>query len=64
MTTQTQQPQPFAVSRLTASKLFDCSLDTIDRLVARGVLEKVQVGPRKVAVTMRSLQKLLPGASA
>ncbi len=54
-----QQPQPFAVSRLTASKLYDCSLDTIDRMVARGELEKVRISTRKVAITWRSLQKLI-----
>jgi hypothetical protein len=58
---QNNQTPPFAVSRVTAAKLYgECSLDTIDRLVASGVLEKVQISPRRVAITWRSLAKLLP----
>jgi hypothetical protein len=58
-----QQP-PFAVSKNTAAKLFEVSLDTIERMVARGDLEKIQVSTRKVAITWRSLQKLLPSEAA
>jgi hypothetical protein len=54
-----QDLPPFAVSRRTAAKLYDCSIDHIDDLVDRGLLELIPLGKRRRAVTWRSLQKLI-----
>ena len=51
--------EPFAVSRQTAALLLDCSTDHIDVLTQRGQLERVQLGVRKVGITMRSLKRLV-----
>lgn len=53
-----QEFPPFAVSRQTAAKLYDCSVDHIDDLVDRGQLERIEIGKRRKAITWRSLQKL------
>ena len=42
-------------------ELGDISEDTLDRLIAAGKLEKIQVGPRKVAITWRSILQLVGG---
>ena len=57
------QHQPFAVSRKTAAELIDCHVDTIDNMVERGELERVKLTKRKVAITWRSLQKLVGEAA-
>ncbi len=54
-----EQPQ-FAVSKRKAAEALDVSIDTIKRKVSCGELEQIQIGPRRVAITMRSLLKLLP----
>lgn len=52
--------EPLTVSRKRAAEeLGNCSTDTVDRLVDAGKLEKVQVGPRKVAIKYQSLLKLI-----
>jgi transposase len=55
---------PFAVSRRTAAKLFDVSIDHVDDLIRRGDLEAVCLGKRRKAVTWRSMQKLLETGAA
>ena len=54
------RPKPLTVSRQRAAvELGDCSLDTVDRLVLAGKLEKAQVGRRKVAIKYQSILKLI-----
>jgi hypothetical protein len=51
---------PLTVSRKRAAvELGDISEDTLDRLIAAGKLEKIQVGPRKVAIKWASILKLI-----
>jgi hypothetical protein len=60
MTNHSEQNfEPFAVSRRTASKLYDCSIDHIDFLVSSGQLDRVELGARKVGITWQSLKKLV-----
>ena len=60
MQTDSNKSAPLTVSRQRAAvELGDCSLDTVDRLVATGKLEKAQVGPRKVAIKYKSILKLI-----
>jgi len=54
---------PLVVSRNTAARLLDSSTDLVDAMLARGELEKVQVGPRKVGVRYSSLVKLIGEAA-
>ena len=63
MQNTTELPR-LAISRNEAARQLDVSLDTIDRMVARGELEKIQVSTRKVAITTRSLLRLLPSEAA
>jgi orotate phosphoribosyltransferase-like protein len=51
------EPQRVVVSKKRAAAALDVSVDTIDRLVARGELESVQVSDRRVGVTWRSILK-------
>ena len=58
--TQITITDPLAVSKKRARvELGDISEDTLDRLIAAGKLEKIQVGPRKVAITWRSILQLV-----
>jgi hypothetical protein len=57
-------PEPFLVSRRTAAKLYDCSIDHIDFLVSSGQLDRVELGARRVGITWRSLKRLVHGAVA
>ena len=59
-----QNEQCLVVSKKGAAKALDCSVDTVDRLVARGDLERVQLSPRRVGVTWRSMLKLLERGAA
>lgn len=59
MDVTTTPKEPLAVSRETAANLLDCSLDHIDVLSQRGQLERIKIGIRKVAITMRSLKRLV-----
>ena len=53
-------PSRLAVTRVTAAKLLECSVDTVDRLIARGKLSSVHLGTgRAVRVPMRSLERLI-----
>jgi hypothetical protein len=59
-TTQTAPAKVrLAVSKKTAAVALDCSIDHIERLIGRGILEKIQIGPRKVAIRWSSLERLI-----
>ena len=53
-----KQPERLVASRARTAILLDCSKDHVDDLVARGDLEKIPLGPKKVGITMRSILKL------
>jgi hypothetical protein len=61
---ETQELTPLCVSRHKTAKLIDCSIDHVDDLVERGELEKVATGLRKVAITMRSIKRLVNAGEA
>ena len=51
--------QRLTVSRDHTAELLDCSPDHIDDLANRGQLERIKIGKRKVAITMRSIERLI-----
>jgi orotate phosphoribosyltransferase-like protein len=55
----TPKTDPLAVSRQRAAAELGVSTDTIDRLVARGVLDQIKVSERKVSIRWKSLLKLI-----
>ncbi len=50
--------EPLIVSRLTASRMLDCSVCHIDDLTDKGQLERVPLGVRRVGITMESLKRI------
>ena len=52
-----------ALSRRKTAATLDCSIDHVDDLVNQGLLEKVQIGPRRVAINWRSILKLVGEAA-
>jgi hypothetical protein len=50
------------VTRQRAAHVLDTSIDSINRMAARGELEKVQLGPRRVGITSRSIIALVDKA--
>ena len=51
--------QPLVVSLKRAAQVLDVSEDTVERLVERGDLRRVQLSARRVGITWHSLQKLI-----
>lgn len=51
--------KPFCVSRKHAAELLDVSVDTIDRMIQRGHLKRVQLSSRKPGIIYSSLEALI-----
>ena len=50
-------PSRLAVKKATAAKLLECSVDTINRLIARGHLPRVRLGSdRSVRIPLPALE--------
>ena len=50
--------RPLVVTREDAAALLSCSKDCVDDLIARGKLEAVKLGNRRVGVKMRSIERV------
>jgi len=57
-TSDNRIPDRLAVRRKTAAQLLDCSLDHIDDLRERGLIETVRIG-RRALIIYKSLEVLL-----
>jgi hypothetical protein len=55
---------PVCVSRRQAAHLLSVSTDHVDVLLRKRTLERVQIGERKIAITTRSIDKLVHGEAA
>jgi hypothetical protein len=61
LTTQGGLPR-LTVSQQTTANLLGVSVDMVEGLAKRGVLERVRLGPRKYGVKVPSILKLIGGA--
>ena len=51
--------KPLCVSRTHAAEILDVSLDTIDRMIERGRLKRVQLSSRKPGIIYSSIEALI-----
>ena len=58
-TTETTERDPLVFSRKRTARELDTSVDFVDAAAARGDLERVDLGPRKVGITSRSVRALI-----
>ena len=58
MRQRAERVTPLVVSRKTAAALLDCSEDCVDALIANGQLQSVKLGPRRVGIKMRSIERM------
>jgi hypothetical protein len=58
------EPRRLVVSEKSAAVELGVSRDTIRRMVARGDLERVQISPRRIGITSRSILKLIDKGAA
>ncbi len=47
------------ISRRNAAELLDTSTQQVDRMIKRGELEFVKIGPRGIRIRMSSLKRLI-----
>jgi excisionase family DNA binding protein len=53
-------PSRLAVKKATAAKLLECSIDTVDRLIARGHLPSVRLGSgRAIRIPLPALEEFI-----
>ena len=50
--------KPLVHTRQDAGVLLSCSIDKVDELIARGALEVVKLGPKRVVITARSIERV------
>jgi hypothetical protein len=52
-------PKPYTYSRKRTAEVLDVHIDTVDNMVERGELERVQLTSRKCGITVRSIERLI-----